>query len=56
MMKKRKRVVGCHRQPEGWRGKIRLYGTAGKCPALPQRRAVAVVDCDSPQHSIAPDA
>lgn len=32
---KRKRVVGCHRQPEGWRGKIRLYGTAGQCPALP---------------------
>ncbi|WP_418817403.1 hypothetical protein, partial [Phocaeicola sp.] len=26
-------------QPEGWRGKIRLYGTAGQCPALPQRRA-----------------
>ena len=38
-MKKEKETVGCRRQPEGRRGQIGLYGTAGQCAALPQRAA-----------------
>ena len=50
---KRKRVVGCHRQPEGWRGKIRLTVLLASVLHYRKGLRVAVVDCDSPQHSIA---
>lgn len=50
---KKKRVVGCCRQPEGWRGKSVFTVLLASVLHYRKGLRVAVVDCDYPQHSIA---